>query len=603
MADIFLSYASEDRQRVEPLVTRLEEHGWDVWWDREIPPGETWPDVLERVLAQTNVVVVVWTRASIRSDWVKTEASEGRKKEGLFPVALDDVLPPLEFRLIQAADLTQWDGSSLHSQFQLLVRQIEGVLRHDAANGETTKPKEPTAAAPVRPNRRLESIAPTPPRRLDFGPAESGTAWPGEPCTVAIAPGILNDGTFCVVAIRRSNPEREYLIEPQIRTEAEARRLADAYRERCTTPGLLTQEGSIPFLNRKYETPVFLHGRSEEDLKVDLHNHLKEVIGSISGFKLKTLYQTSLVWSLASLIVFAFDWHLVLPDWVPFGQQILGSNSLGRVQLAAVLPTVMAGKLLFDRYQSQDISTKYAIASEIVTTLACAKRWSPDRFRDFYGREIFSSSVRGFVRRLAEGSDEEIKRFNKAIGDRATGSPFDHERETFERDIHALTFHRRDTDYSAQKMRIDALLVAGDFQSAQLEHRLTFLGPREARELRYRVRTAVERGAPTWARFVSYLLISPVIMALLWALWLSWPLNRIVFALNLVLATSIAFALVRMPRAPSVPPELFSYQLLLKNEMTYWAKLTRRVPRSARPVAVEVLESVESRSGSDRAAT
>ena len=46
MADIFISYASEDRLRAEPLAKALEEQGWSVWWDRTIPPGETFDQVI-----------------------------------------------------------------------------------------------------------------------------------------------------------------------------------------------------------------------------------------------------------------------------------------------------------------------------------------------------------------------------------------------------------------------------------------------------------------------------------------------------------------------------------------------------------------------------
>jgi len=34
MADIFTSYASEDRDRIYPLGNFLESTGWSVWWDR-----------------------------------------------------------------------------------------------------------------------------------------------------------------------------------------------------------------------------------------------------------------------------------------------------------------------------------------------------------------------------------------------------------------------------------------------------------------------------------------------------------------------------------------------------------------------------------------
>ncbi len=36
MADVFLSYASQDRERIVPLVKALEADGLSVWWDRDI---------------------------------------------------------------------------------------------------------------------------------------------------------------------------------------------------------------------------------------------------------------------------------------------------------------------------------------------------------------------------------------------------------------------------------------------------------------------------------------------------------------------------------------------------------------------------------------
>jgi TIR domain len=45
MSDIFISYASEDRERLLPLVNPLEKTGRSVCWDRSIPAGKTWWDV------------------------------------------------------------------------------------------------------------------------------------------------------------------------------------------------------------------------------------------------------------------------------------------------------------------------------------------------------------------------------------------------------------------------------------------------------------------------------------------------------------------------------------------------------------------------------
>ena len=92
--DIFLSYASEDRGRVGPLIHALDGVGWTVFWDRKIPTGKTWPEVLEEELTTSRSVVVVWSEKSVKSVWVREEANEGKKRRVLFPVRIDAVDPP-----------------------------------------------------------------------------------------------------------------------------------------------------------------------------------------------------------------------------------------------------------------------------------------------------------------------------------------------------------------------------------------------------------------------------------------------------------------------------------------------------------------------------
>ena len=46
MADVFISYAREDRAKAQQLAKVLEEKGWSVWWDPEISPGKTPDEVI-----------------------------------------------------------------------------------------------------------------------------------------------------------------------------------------------------------------------------------------------------------------------------------------------------------------------------------------------------------------------------------------------------------------------------------------------------------------------------------------------------------------------------------------------------------------------------
>jgi hypothetical protein len=125
---IFLSYASVDRARVEVLVKALEGEGLDVWWDRDIPRGKNFNRVIEDALEQARCAIVLWSSASVDSEWVFNEASEARKRGMLVPVLIDDVDPPLEFRHLQAARLVDWHGDKSDSEWAGLLAAVRGLI-------------------------------------------------------------------------------------------------------------------------------------------------------------------------------------------------------------------------------------------------------------------------------------------------------------------------------------------------------------------------------------------------------------------------------------------------------------------------------------------
>ena len=126
-ANIFLSYANVDRPRVEVLVKALEGQGLDLWWDRDIPRGKSFNRVIEDALQQAKCAIVIWSRASIDSEWVFNEASAARKRGMLVPVLIDDVEPPLEFRHLQAARLVGWQGDAADAEFIGLLDAVRGL--------------------------------------------------------------------------------------------------------------------------------------------------------------------------------------------------------------------------------------------------------------------------------------------------------------------------------------------------------------------------------------------------------------------------------------------------------------------------------------------
>src|SRR5580698_11105586 len=105
MVDVFVSYSSQDRERVSGLVAEIEAIGYSVWWDRQIGVGNAFDREIEKAIDEARCIVVVWSKTSVESEWVRTEANEGLVKGILVPVAIETVRPPLAFRMLQTIDI------------------------------------------------------------------------------------------------------------------------------------------------------------------------------------------------------------------------------------------------------------------------------------------------------------------------------------------------------------------------------------------------------------------------------------------------------------------------------------------------------------------
>lgn len=118
---LFISYSREDRDQVERLAGALEKAGFRVWWDAALEGGHQFAAEIERQLTAADAVIVVWSEASVRSNWVLDEAMHGRDKGCLIPVRYDDTPPPLGFRQIQSIDL---DNEDLQGEVDAIGRAV-----------------------------------------------------------------------------------------------------------------------------------------------------------------------------------------------------------------------------------------------------------------------------------------------------------------------------------------------------------------------------------------------------------------------------------------------------------------------------------------------
>jgi len=138
MADVFVSYARVDKERVAPLVAAIEAQGWSVWWDATIDAGQHFDDRIEAELGLAKAVLVVWTVNSVGSRWVRGEAREAADRGKLVPVRFDGASLPMDVRAIHTIDLDAWGGDCVSPQFQELARSLSGMIGRGGASDTPT---------------------------------------------------------------------------------------------------------------------------------------------------------------------------------------------------------------------------------------------------------------------------------------------------------------------------------------------------------------------------------------------------------------------------------------------------------------------------------
>ncbi len=147
-ARIFLSYSRTDLEHARPVINLLENAGFDVWWDGLLEGGEHYLPTTEAALEGADCVVVLWSKTSVDSNWVRDEAQSGRERGCLVPLSLDGTMAPLGFRQIQLLDVSAWKGKP---SAPIADKIIGAVTAQVAGNGQkqTTSASQPISTDPA----------------------------------------------------------------------------------------------------------------------------------------------------------------------------------------------------------------------------------------------------------------------------------------------------------------------------------------------------------------------------------------------------------------------------------------------------------------------
>ena len=149
--EVFISYSRRDKEFTERLAAGLSALGCSVWWDHRIGAGEAFDRTIEEAISAARLVLVVWSRHSVASDWVRAEAAFALASNKLLPVSIDSATPPLRFTHIHRLDLSAWDGSQNDRHFKKLVGDIAARLGPAAPAPKPFAPREPDQVEPSAP--------------------------------------------------------------------------------------------------------------------------------------------------------------------------------------------------------------------------------------------------------------------------------------------------------------------------------------------------------------------------------------------------------------------------------------------------------------------
>ena len=125
MADIFLAHSRANAKKAAQFMAAFEKEGFSVFIDTNTPTGERWREHIERQLEVCLVVVVLWSKTAVKSDYVKEEADVAKGSNKLFPVMITKCDLPYGFRGHQTLNLTSWRGDTNAPRWKRLIADMQ----------------------------------------------------------------------------------------------------------------------------------------------------------------------------------------------------------------------------------------------------------------------------------------------------------------------------------------------------------------------------------------------------------------------------------------------------------------------------------------------
>jgi len=171
MSDVFISYSHEDRATARRFAAAMEAEGLSVWWDDAMRSGDAFDEKIEQALRGAKAVVVLWSKHSVASRWVRAEAAQADRMRTLAPVMIEACERPIMFELTHTLDLSHWTGDPKNEAWRDFLgrgARVCGASARAAPRGRarpSVRCRDGCAAAAKWPSKRCGDALHQPLRR------------------------------------------------------------------------------------------------------------------------------------------------------------------------------------------------------------------------------------------------------------------------------------------------------------------------------------------------------------------------------------------------------------------------------------------------------
>ncbi len=97
---LFISYAHKDTAKVLPIIEKLQQKGFRIWYDAGIEAGTEWPEYIASHLRDSHAVIAFISEAAIQSPHCRQEITyAGAKHKEVLAIYLDNAVLPAGLEL------------------------------------------------------------------------------------------------------------------------------------------------------------------------------------------------------------------------------------------------------------------------------------------------------------------------------------------------------------------------------------------------------------------------------------------------------------------------------------------------------------------------